>query len=236
MSFIVPAMLRVPVRVESDGSPPRRRSTNRRSEILDATLDTLVDVGDSGTFIQEVCSRSGVSVGTLYHHFGSKDLLIATLHYTVLNEYQSGAGALLSASPPPGAEEGIKSTVEYHVRWLIGHPKEAAFLLNYPYAGLRSSSVPAELIEQNRVFMRLVRRWLGHQMDDGAIERLPFDTVVALLIGPIHHWARAELYRGRDHAARHLGETSAVLAEGVWRSLRPAEARSPGQSGGRSRS
>lgn len=211
-------------------SERQRRTTQRRRGILEAALDAVVDVGDTGSFIDEVCQRASVSVGTLYHHFGSKDQLIATLHYSVLNEYQRGAGAILAADPP--AERGVKDTVEYHLKWLMRHPRPATFLLQQPFAGYRSADVPAELLDENAAFLTVVRSWLDRRMSAGDLRPVPFDLVVALLIGPVHHWARAALFRGSP-SAPSVRLASAEIAEGAWQALRPAGPLSPRPSGTR---
>lgn len=197
----------------------RETTGQRRRAILDAALDAFLLVGESGTFIQEVCSRADVSVGTLYHHFGSKDQLIATLHYTLLDEYQAGAGPILAADPP--AEAGVRETVEYHVGWLVGHSRQATFLLQQPFAGYRSDHVPATLLEENEEFLATVHGWLDRRMEAGQLRRLPFDVVVALLIGPVHHWVRGELFLSPDRAAAKAPAAASVLAEGAWQALRP---------------
>ena len=204
------------------------KTEQRRREILDAALDTLVSSGDSRGFVEEVCRRSSASVGTVYHHFGSKDTLIATLHYTILNDYQRGAGAILDSDPP--AEEGIKETVDHHLRWLVRHPRPAAFLLQHPFAGYRSVEVAAELTEENTQFLAVVRSWLDRRMESGEVRRMPFDLVVALLIGPVHHWARGALFGGSPSAGS-IRLASAEIAEGAWQALRPADPRSARPSG-----
>lgn len=202
-------------------APGRTRESTgqRRRDILDAALDTFIEVGESGTFIQEVCSRAEVSVGTLYHHFGSKDQLIATLHYTLLDEYQSGAGPILAVDPP--AEPGIRETVAYHVRWLVGHPRPATFLLQHPFAGYRSAQVPADLVEQNDHFLATVHGWLDRRMAAGELKMLPFDVVVALLIGPLHNWVRGAIWLDPGRAARKADGAIVALADGAWQALRP---------------
>lgn len=198
---------------------PRQASDRRRRDILEATLEVFVEEGESGTFIQEVCSRAEVSVGTLYHHYGSKDQLIATLHYTLLDRYQSGAGPILAADPE--AEAGIRDTVEYHVNWLVGHPREATFLLQQPFAGYRSEQVPADLVARNEEFLATVHGWLDRRMDGGDLKRLPFDVVVALLIGPLHHWVRSQLFIDPVRAASRAPRAITTLADGAWEALGP---------------
>ena len=208
------------------------RTSQRRRDILDAALEAILEVGESGGFVEEVCQRASVSVGTLYHHFGSKDQLIATLHYSLLNDYQRSAGVLLAADPP--AERGIRETVECHLRWLVKHPRAATFLLEQPFAGNRSADVPIGLREENNVFLTLVRSWLERRMSAGELRVLPFDLVVALLIGPVHHWARSALFRGAPSLAS-VRLAAEEIGEGAWQALRPADPQSPRPSGTRRR-
>jgi len=198
----------------SDGG--RRNATRiRRAEILAATLDCFVEDGPGGTFITDVCSRAEVSVGTLYHHFGSKEQLLSTLHLVTLNAYQASARPVLEADPP--GYEGVVGTVEAHLRWLTGHPREATFLLQQPFVGPRFESAPPELVAENDEFLAVVRGWLSRRCAAGELRPLPFDIVVALLIGPIHHWVRASLHAGR------LGDVDQAVVElgvGAWEALR----------------
>lgn len=215
----------------ADGDRTRRTSLRRR-EILGAALETVIDSGESGMFVHEVCARAGVGVGTLYHHFGSKDLLLATLHYSLLNDYQAGAGAVLAADPP--AEPGIKDTVSYHLRWLVKHPRPATFLLQYPFAGYRSPDVAQGLLDENARFLATVKGWLDRRMSDGELRRLPFEMVTAVLIGPVHHWVRSALYRGVPSPAA-VRSASQELSASAWEALRPVGPRSPLPSGTRRR-
>jgi AcrR family transcriptional regulator len=53
---------------------PRGRST--RDRVLDVVLAMLEEGGEVAVRIDEVRDRSGVSIGSLYHHFGDRDGLI----------------------------------------------------------------------------------------------------------------------------------------------------------------
>jgi AcrR family transcriptional regulator len=58
----------------------RRRIT--RSKLLDATIDSLIDLGYARTTTVEVGERTGLSRGTQLHHFPSKaDLLVAAIEH-----------------------------------------------------------------------------------------------------------------------------------------------------------
>src|SRR5580658_5705157 len=106
--------------------PPRSTSSRqkvtarRKQDIMAVAVDLFAQNGFVGTNIQDICAATGLSVGTLYHHFGSKEELLATTYLTVLNRYQAGALRLLDLDSP--ALEVVTETVLYHLSWLISHP------------------------------------------------------------------------------------------------------------------
>ncbi len=66
----------------SKGSPITKRpdlSEDRKNEILDAALEVFGEMGLSDASVDDVVRRSGLSKGTLYWYFKSKDRLIGAL-------------------------------------------------------------------------------------------------------------------------------------------------------------
>lgn len=61
-------------------SSSRRRQSDRRAEtrqkLIDATIRALVEAGFSGTTVDAIASRAGVTRGALNHHFESKGALL----------------------------------------------------------------------------------------------------------------------------------------------------------------
>ena len=69
-----------PVKRERVPQAERRRIT--RGKLLDATIDSLIEIGYSRTTTVEVAERTGLSRGTQLHHFPSKaDLLVAAIEH-----------------------------------------------------------------------------------------------------------------------------------------------------------
>jgi AcrR family transcriptional regulator len=60
----------------------KQRSSETRALLLDATIDTLIELGYMNCSTTEIAKRAGVSRGALVHHYGSKMGLItaATQH------------------------------------------------------------------------------------------------------------------------------------------------------------
>jgi TetR/AcrR family transcriptional regulator len=64
-------------------APPRRarRKQARPGELLDAALSLFVEKGFAATRVEEVAARAGVSKGTLFLYFPSKQALFkAVVH------------------------------------------------------------------------------------------------------------------------------------------------------------
>lgn len=83
---------------------PRRaqaeRSATTRAQLLDATIDSLVDVGWSATSTTEVVRRAGVSRGAQVHHFPTKeDLVLAAVEHLLGQRMVDFRRAVAKAAP-----------------------------------------------------------------------------------------------------------------------------------------
>ena len=77
-------------------SPPRqRRKEARPQELIDAALELFVEKGFAATRTDEVALRAGVSKGTLYLYYDSKEeLLKAVIRERLSSEIEAGAQEL----------------------------------------------------------------------------------------------------------------------------------------------
>ena len=55
--------------------PRQRRKEARPAELMAAALELFVEKGFAGTRLEDVSARAGVSKGTLYLYFDSKEAL-----------------------------------------------------------------------------------------------------------------------------------------------------------------
>lgn len=64
-------------------TPPRwvRAPQRRPDQILDAALDLFAEGGYDATSVQDLASRAGVSVGTVYRYFPSKEHVLDGIHH-----------------------------------------------------------------------------------------------------------------------------------------------------------
>ncbi len=75
----------------SPAATHQRRKEARPQELLDAALDLFVEKGFAATRSEEVASRAGVSKGTLYLYYPSKEeLLKEVIRHNVVNQIAEG--------------------------------------------------------------------------------------------------------------------------------------------------
>ena len=91
--------------VKRERVPQAERRRITRGKLLDATIDSLVDVGYARTTTVEVGERTGLSRGTQLHHFPSRaDLLVAAIEHLAderRNDFQAEIEARFAVGDDP---------------------------------------------------------------------------------------------------------------------------------------
>jgi AcrR family transcriptional regulator len=180
---------------------------DRKGAILEAALESFAETGE--TAIEDVRSRSGASVGAIYHHFGGQDGIAAALYVETLRSYQ--AGVMRTLGRAGSAEDGVEGLARHHLRWVERNPDRARFLLRGAAA---RAAAGEELEELNRDLAAALEDWVGEQGPD--IRPLPREVFYAVVIGPAQEVSRLWL-AGRAGSLRKLEDD---LAAAAWRAVR----------------
>ena len=186
----------------------------RTQEILEAALDCFTENGIEATTIDMIRERSGSSVGSMYHHFGSKEAIAATLYLDALTEHSDYQQQLLAAAR--NAEEGVKAIVHAYVDWVSANPVKARFVL-YGRSALAKSEMGGELAARSKAHLSEVLRWFDPYVEDGTLKKLPKECYSSLITGPVHDYARLWL-SGRVKSSIKLHRD--VFAEAAWNSVK----------------
>ena len=193
------------------------RSLIRRRQLLDAALACFVEKGVQGTAIEDICTASGASVGSLYHQFDGKNSVAAAVYLDALEDFQAAVAA--TVPPGTGAREGILAIVAAHVRWVDENPARARFLQQARHGEIIAARA-ADIAEANRTFGRGLADWMAPHVAAGRLRALPLDLFIALLLGPAQEYVRGRM-SGRDSTAPN--EAIVHLGAAAWRSLAPGE-------------
>ncbi|POM25047.1 HTH-type transcriptional regulator RutR [Actinomadura rubteroloni] len=83
------------------------RADATRRALLDAALHVFADRGYADAGIAEIVERSGVSVGSLYHHYGGKAGLYLALAEDLWRGQEDAAAHAVAAARTDGADDPI---------------------------------------------------------------------------------------------------------------------------------
>lgn len=203
-----------------------RASEARRRRILDAALELFLEAGVAGCRVEDLFERSGASVGSFYHHFGSKPAVAAALHLEIVGKFQDDFLAELSQHR--SARAGIKAMVRHHLAWVAADPQRAAYLFQ-----CLEPEVFAACCEQEnqmaKAFFAKCLEWLEERSDAGQIRKLSSLEYYVLWMGPTleltrtwlmnveRKWTWMNQEQCRPEALLGLGKN---LAEAAWVALR----------------
>lgn len=199
----------------------RSRATSEalRRHVVETALSLFGRHGFDAVSIEMIRDASQVSVGSLYHHFGSKAGVAAAIYAEAIRRYQEPLLAVIARKP--GAEDGVRSLVDAHHRWVAAHADWARFLMSYGDLAEIRAGAPEHEAANARLTAALMTWALGH-MHEGNLVRLDARVFMAVVFGPSYFHARLSL---RESTGPPDADVATDFAASAWRSLRGPAAR-----------
>jgi AcrR family transcriptional regulator len=185
-----------------------------RARVLGAAAGLIEERGFAAVSIGDLTAASGVSNGSIYHHFGSKEGVLAALVLDALADYQTGLLARLTEHEHDAAV-AIRALVAFHLTWMEEHPREARLVADHRDA-VAAGPAGEQLRAGTRVFLKAIRAWWRAQHARGALPDISVDLAHALVFAPAHDLARLWL-AGRIRT--RPASQAAVLGDAVWGAL-----------------
>ena len=150
-------------------------------QILDAALRLVADGGPGAATIAGIGGLLDAPVGSIYHRFASRNLLLARLWVRTIKRFQQGFVEALQADD---LNEAALGAALYNVRWVREHLEEARVMLLYRAEDL-AEKWPEELGEDLAtlsadVFAAMqeyARRRYGKGVDGAMLRRVVFALV-----------------------------------------------------------
>jgi AcrR family transcriptional regulator len=178
-----------------------------------AALDCFTAKGFSETTMSDIQERSGASMGSIYHHFESKEQLAAALYLHGLKGIHGKIRCVLADSEQ--AEDGIKGLVGAYVEWFVQHPDLGHYL--FQGMGAQYLEVEGEAIrEETAQLRRDLGGWLRPHIESGEIADLPSELYGPLMLGPTREYLQQWLVR---RSPTGLDKSTQALADAAWRAL-----------------
>ncbi|MEU3738012.1 TetR/AcrR family transcriptional regulator [Streptomyces sp. NPDC032198] len=196
-------------------SPKQQRGEATVDRLLSAALEVYATSGRPGFTVNAVTAAGGVSLGSLYHHFGSIDGLAAALYTRCVEQLFDEMIAALG--PARTARGGVRALVTAYLRFTREHPDAALFLHASAHSGYLAAH--ADQIRGAKADkLAVIAEWMLPRVAAGEIAPLPAPVIEVLVMGPVteaaHRWLASTYDMDLDEAARFLPDR-------IWRSLRP---------------
>jgi AcrR family transcriptional regulator len=186
----------------------------RKEAVLEAALQCFEELGYEATSIEDIRARSGASIGSIYHHFGRKEVIAAALYMDALERYRAGMRSEVAQAR--SARSLVRSIVQHHLDWAVENPARARYLIQMR----RSESVKeieGALRASTAAFLGEMRDQLARWIEREEVVDLPMHVFAAVVIGPaqeiLRHWAQ----RPKEINLRAVRD---LLADAAWRAVR----------------
>ena len=185
-----------PASLPASAEPRRsRRKEARPGELLDAALDLFVTKGYTATRVEEVARKAGVSKGTLFLYFPSKqDLFKAVVRHVMAARFAEWAIEL------DAYEDDTASLIHYcyEVWWQRIGSTKACGLPHLMMAEANNFPEIAAFYRQEVVIPgnRLVGRVLQRGMERGEVRTMDLNYAVTLVLAPLIFCATAKTSGG----------------------------------------
>ncbi|MEJ7604594.1 MAG: TetR/AcrR family transcriptional regulator [Kofleriaceae bacterium] len=169
------------------GRPP---APDRRESILDAALQCFVERGFHGTAIPQIAEKAGISAGTIYHYFESKEALVNALY----RMWKGAVAQRVFTAFPQGAPPRKQFEVMWHeiVEFARSAPTAFAFIELHNHA----SYLDAESIAVDRSVKTFAHGVMQGAQRDGLLKPLDAFVLMELVFGAFVGMMRAH-WEGR---------------------------------------
>lgn len=189
--------------------------TDRRAAIISAALQRFLAHGVTATTMKQIQHDAGASNGSLFHHFGSKEVLAAAVYVDCAARYQRAF--LDELDRHEEAEAAVRGIVRMHLRWCADHPEMARFLITMSEPDVMRAA-RRDLTDANDRFAHALRSWWRAHAHYKILRPLTPSQSQALWLGPAQEMVRAWVMGVIPEAPS--ANDAAVLADAAWLCLR----------------
>jgi AcrR family transcriptional regulator len=143
---------------------------NKKEKVLETALEMLAEGGFHASPVSVLAKRSGVAVGTIYHHFENKESMVEELY---MNLKRKMADAMIKGLDVDGTfYEKFMSVWMGLFRHYTQNPMEYGFLEQYHH----SPYISRATVDKSEVFYQPVVQFFANGIKEGYIRKM--DVVI----------------------------------------------------------
>jgi AcrR family transcriptional regulator len=162
-------------------------SVDKRKKVLNTALKMILENGTQGASMGKISKQSGVAVGTIYHHFSSKEELITELYKELkLKMLQAIKYVSQEETPYQSFYTMIKKFIEY----ALNYPDEYEFIERYCNSPIIDNNVKKEI---EASFKDTIDDFLTFIKSKKFIKEIPEDLLFLYINGALSGFLRAQI-------------------------------------------
>ena len=155
-----------------------------RKKLLDASLHVIRAKGYEATTVDDICAAAGLSKGSFFHHFKSKEHLYQAVVGTHVREFHRQAEEVLSAKGPAGPI--LLRYVSNHFDFIGTHPHYPRIFQRMMMVGDRT--LERMVREHSIPLLKLLVALLERGMRSGEFRRLDQEHTIASIAALTVHY------------------------------------------------
>ena len=172
--------------------------------------------GFEATSMEQVRQAAGVSNGSLYHHYPTKNDLARALYAEALRDFHAAQLAVIAEGEVP-AQVGVQGMVSAYIAWVVKHPERARVLHELRRTSAVALAEPEWGGLNAETFGRL-REWVAGRVEAGELQPLQFSAWMALVFAPVLQLTPLWLKNPRPSVPPKL---RAALVRAAWLAVAP---------------
>lgn len=159
---------------------PNEHSVDMKKEaVLHSTLELISELGVHNTPMSKIAKHADVAVGTIYHHFDSKDEILNELYLEIKKEFGERCQAALDKSQTP--KEAFSEIFKAVYHFYTENPLKFIFCEQVAFTPI----ITKETEEKSQAYYQSVIEFLKEEIEKGTFRKLPIDLFGQMLYGNI---------------------------------------------------
>lgn len=147
---------------------------DKREQILASALKLFVEFGFHGTPTSKIAKEAGVSNGTLFHYFATKEDLIKELYISIKNDLNQFLFSKITSED--NVEAIIKKVFIYFIYWALENREKNHYIQQVLFSPHISQIPAAVSLEQSQKHIQLIEEAKATK----TIKDLPTDFIYTL--------------------------------------------------------
>jgi AcrR family transcriptional regulator len=104
----------VPLETEKASAPRSRKGVATRARLVEAAKAVFEDIGFLDARVSDIVGRAGLSHGSFYHYFDSKEQVFREVAQAIDNELSAGMALILDRNSTASPQERLTAALRLH--------------------------------------------------------------------------------------------------------------------------